>query len=102
MKCPQCKNDFKAGVKAAYKLGVLEGENRLETTINCIKATNRRLFNELLWLDKVSPRDDCCIKISRQEVEHIIRLLKKYKYYKVAIKLQKMIKEQISTEITLD
>ena len=102
MKCQKCKKDYEAGVKAAYKLGLLEGENRLQTTINCIHKTNRHLLEELLRLDKEKPLDDCSIKMSRNYAERLIKTLKKVNRPHRAQQLQAMIDEQIHTEITLE
>lgn len=65
MKCPKCKKDFEKGVKSAYKLGLLDGENRLKKTINkilrnnnVILTANQRLTQELLRLDLFFPLQD--------------------------------------------
>ena len=102
MKCPKCKKDYAAGVKAAYKLGLLEGENRLQTTINCIHKTNRALLNELLRLDKKKPLNDCSIKMSRDYVERLIKTMRKVNMPHRAQQLQAMIDEQIHTEVILE
>lgn len=95
MKCPTCKKDFAKGVKAAYKLGLLKGENRLQVTINCIKKTNRHLFGELLRLDKEQPNDSVCIRMRRREAERLVTYLLKHKHTYQAEKIQKLIKSQI-------
>ena len=102
MECPHCKKDFEAGVKAAYKLGLIEGENRLQTTINCIKITNRRLFNELLRLDKHQPLSDCCIRISRGDAERLVAYLNRHKAFVIAKRIQNALDTQIITEITFE
>ena len=102
MKCPKCKKDYAAGVKAAYKLGLLEGENRLQTTINCIHKTNRHLLDELLRLDKVNPLDDCSIKMSRDYAEKLIKTMKRANRLDRADQIQAMIDEQIHTEVILE
>lgn len=94
-KCPTCKKDFATAVKAAYKLGLLDGRNQLQQTINCIRKTNRRLFDELLRLDKVQPLDSCCIKMSQKDVEELIKHLRKKNCYWYAKKLQKLLETQI-------
>lgn len=53
--CPTCKKDFDAGVIAAYKLGQLDGTEEMQKMINVLSTTNRRLFDELLRLDKRLP-----------------------------------------------
>lgn len=65
MKCSKCKKDFEAGVKAAYKLGLQDGEERLKKTINkvlrnntVILTANQRLAQELLRLDDIYPVKD--------------------------------------------
>ena len=102
MKCPKCKKDYAAGVKAAYKLGLLEGENRLQTTINCIHKTNRALLNELLRLDKKKPLNDCSIKMSRDYAEKLIKTMKRVNRFDRADQIQAMIDEQIHTEVILE
>ena len=96
-KCPKCKKDYEAGIEAAYKLGILDGENRLHRTINHIKATHREMLKELLRLDREQPLTDNCIKLGRLEVEKIIRyILRKNKNSRLAKNLQKKIDEQIN------
>ena len=102
MKCPNCKKDYKAGVKAAYKLGLLEGENRLQTTINCIRKTNRHLLEELLRLDKEKPLGDRSIKMSRDYAEKLIKTMKRANRLDRADQIQAMIDEQIHTEVILE
>ncbi len=95
-KCPKCKKDYASAVKAAYKLGLLDGENRLQRTITLLKIVNRRLFNELLFLDKKSPLDVNCVKITREYVRKLIKYFSKTKngnYHKD--KLQEMMNIQL-------
>ena len=65
MKCPKCEKDFEAGVKSAYKLGLMDGEKRLKQTIskvlrnnNIVLRANQRLAQELLRLDILLPLSD--------------------------------------------
>jgi len=102
MKCPQCKKDFEAAVKAAYKLGLLDGENRVRRSKNINVAANHALFYELQRKDKREPLDDCCIRISRHEAEMMARKLHSNKQYHLAKKIRNMIKTQIITKVTLD
>lgn len=62
MKCSECDKDFEAGVKSAYKLGLMDGENRLNKTIskvkrnnNVILRANHRLTQEVLRLNDIHP-----------------------------------------------
>lgn len=95
MVCPECKKDFAEGIKAAYKLGLLDGGNRLQTTINCIQKTNKHLFDELLRLDRASPLDGCCIKISRVLAEKIVKTFKTCGRFDRANEIQTLINSQI-------
>ena len=82
-------------MKAAYKLGFLRGEIRLRTTINCIKKTNRSLFNELLRLDKEQPVDSVCIKMRRRDAEKLVKYLLKHKHKYQSEKIEELIASQI-------
>ena len=95
-KCPKCKKDYAAGVKAAYKLGLMEGENRLQTTINYIHKTNKALFDELLRQDKEQPLDGCYIKVSRDLAEKFIKTFKRYNRQDRVKQIQDLIDSQIS------
>lgn len=96
MECSHCKKDFAKGVRTAYKIGLLHGEDRLKQTINCIKITNRRLFDELLRLDRVQPLDSCCVKLSSKYAESLIKTLRNNKLIWHANKLQKQVTSQLS------
>ena len=99
MKCPKCKKDYAAGVKAAYKLGLLDGENRLQRAITLLRKTNNHLLNEILYLDKKSPLDVNSVKLPREYILVLIKFINragKGKYHKN--KLQAMMEEQIGVE----
>jgi len=96
MECPHCKKDFAKGVRTAYKIGLLDGEDRLKKTINLIKTTNRVLFDELLRLDKIQPIDSSCVKLRRVYVESLIKTLRKKEIDWHAEKLQEHINSQLS------
>lgn len=96
--CPKCKKDFAKGVKAAYKLGLLDGENRLKLTINLMARTNGNLFNELTRLDRWQPLDDSTIKLTPKLISGLVKFLKVSKnggYY--ARKLERLRKKQFET-----
>lgn len=91
MKCSKCEKDFEAGVKSAYKLGLMDGENRRTKTIskvlrnnNIVLRANQRLSHELLRLDKILPRSDApsviiTLKRAKQIRKHIsVKRIKKY------------------------
>ena len=58
MICPKCKKDFEKGVKAAYKLGRMDGRDAMQETLNCLAKTHHELFYELKRLDRVFPLVD--------------------------------------------
>lgn len=91
MECSKCKKDFEAGVKAAYHLGLQDGEARLKKTINAILRNNtlllnanQRLAQELFRLDKILPLTDSpsviiTIKRAKQIRKHItVKGIKEY------------------------
>lgn len=94
-------------MKAAYRLGLLGGEARLQKTINKVKenntklaATNWDLAQECLRLDKVCPGRDTpsviiTLKRAKQLRKHIyVKTLKNY--------LTECIAEQLHTNAYLD
>lgn len=95
MKCPTCKKDLTVDFRGVFKLGVLEGERRLQVTINCIKKTHRQLFKELLRLDRIQPLDSVCIKMNRNEAKKLVRYLIKHKHKYQAEKIINLITSQI-------
>jgi hypothetical protein len=95
MKCEKCKKDFAAGVKAAYKLGLQDGNNRLSHTINLIHKTNRALYDELLRLDRLEPLNVNSVVLSREQVDGIIAALRKAGKFYQARKLKKIETSQI-------
>jgi hypothetical protein len=84
MECPECKKDFDEGVKSAYKLGLLDGEERLKETINKVLKNNTKLLvinqelaRELLRLDQLLPlKDKPSIIIPLKKAEQILKELK--------------------------
>lgn len=59
MKCPKCKKDYEAGVKAAYKLGLMAGKEDqgrlLWVAVNRIRKTIGHLFDEIIRCDRENP-----------------------------------------------
>ena len=90
MKCEKCKKDFAAGVKAAYKLGLQDGGNRLSHTINLIHKTNRALYDELLRLDRTEPQKINSVILTREQMEGIIAALRKAGKFHQVRKLKKI------------
>jgi len=102
MVCPKCKKDFAEGIKAAYKLGLLDGGNRSQQTINCLKKTNGHLWNELTRLDKYQPLEENAIKLSVQMAESIIKSLKRKGYHKQAKKIVRLVEAQKKKHIIIE
>ena len=80
-KCPHCKKDFKAGIKAAYNLGVNESYRRYQLHLNNITKTHRRLFDELLKMDFREPLNANRVYFSRKFLTRLLRTLRKAKLY---------------------
>ena len=55
--CESCREQFNDAVKAAYKLGLLDGEVYSIKTINTLTITNKHLMEEVLRRDKKEPRE---------------------------------------------
>lgn len=95
MRCPNCKKDLTADFKRVYKIGIIEGERRLQVKINCLEKTHRQLFDELLRLDKEQPLESCCIRMSRSEAKRLVKFMLKHKHKYHAEKIRKLITSQI-------
>lgn len=54
-KCKLCKKDYDEGVKAAYKLGLMDGEKRSARTIRLLRRTNKNMWVEFGRLDDTYP-----------------------------------------------
>jgi hypothetical protein len=94
-KCKECKKDFAAGVKAAYKLGLQDGRGQLNHTINLIHKTNRALYDELLRIDKFNPLSVNSVILSREQVKGVITALRKAGKFYQARKLKRIETSQI-------
>ncbi len=57
--------------RAFYKLGLQEGENRLKRTLELLKTTNARLWDELCRLDEAEPREG--VLLSFKTINQVIR-----------------------------
>ncbi len=57
--------------RAFYKLGLQEGENRLKRTLELLKTTNARLWDELCRLDETEPRVG--VLLSFKTINQVIR-----------------------------
>ena len=55
MKCDKCHNDFSEGVKAAYKLGLIDGEKKAARTVALLRTTNVRMWAEFEHLSETTP-----------------------------------------------
>jgi len=98
MKCSKCKKDFEQGVKTAYKLGLLDGEDRVRKTINAVLKSNNKLAGanqdlaeELLRLDQFFPLQDTpSIIIPLKKAKQIRRRLPKSPLKTYFIKLMRV------------
>ena len=54
-KCKLCKKDFDEAVKATYKLGLMDGEERSAKTIVLLRNTNKNMWAEFGRLDDIYP-----------------------------------------------
>ena len=97
-KCQKCKKDFQAGVKAAYALGVIEGQVQL----NRMRATNKALLKELKYKDKVCPLSDCRVWLGRDYAERLVRSFQVLRNYHRSRQLQKIIDKQIKPFVDID
>ena len=61
--------------RAFYKLGFQDGENRLKQTLNLLKTTNARLWDEPCRLDEAEPRVG--VLLSSKMINQVIRNAKK-------------------------
>ena len=117
MECPKCHNDFLLGIKAAYWLGVMNGQDSLTAegksitikssakdvkSLKQYQAVTHILFQELRRLDKEHPLPDCCIRISRGDAERLVAYLNKHKAVVIAKRIQNALDTQIITEITVE
>lgn len=102
MKCPKCKKDCKAAVEAAYDLGVLDGEKRNRIALNNVQKANGILFRELKHKDKVCPRNDCRVWLSRDYAERLVISFKFLGGCFRAKQLQGIIRKQIKTFIDIN
>lgn len=78
-KLRQTKREISETDQAFYKLGVMDGEDRLKRTIKLLKTTNRALWDELTRLDRAEPLASSGVTISFADMERIIEILKRGK-----------------------
>ncbi len=77
-----------------YKLGFMDGENQLRRTMEVLKTTNVRLYDELCRLDKDSPVVGVLLPFS--VVERLVKQLKKpINHPHLARKFKKMLEEAV-------
>jgi hypothetical protein len=104
MKCPNCKKDFEAGVKAAYhcgyddgyKVGYDKAMQRQKAFINKSKEANSHLWDEILRDESNDPVYG--ISISLNTALYLIDTLKKnQKNKRFSARVIKYLKKQINT-----
>ena len=71
-----------------YKLGYLEGENKLRVQINKLQAAHNHLAQELLRMDEEEPKVG--VTLSYNTIKTVIRNVKKAGNYPLAKRLTKM------------
>ncbi len=92
MKCPKCKKDFKAGVKAAYKLGIQDGKNQYNLHLNNIERTFHNLFDQLRVMDMREPDMANRVYFSRKFIDRLKKALRKANlmyWYKIVLEESK-------------
>ncbi len=65
-----------SAVRAAYKLGLMDGEQRFQHRLNVVTQVNRHLLDEITRLDAVEPVDGIAISILM--AQNIEKKLRKY------------------------
>lgn len=103
MKCEKCHNDFSEGVKAAYKLGLMDGEKKAARTIALLRTTNVRMWTEFEHLSETTPNpyDPDVININLKTLLGLLRCRGRSKkntdlrcyYYK---KIEEVVKAQVA------
>ena len=76
---PENKDYYDLGVKKGRAEGRRDAKKELERRIGFIYKSNRRLFDELLRLDRDEPVS--CVYVTYEMAERIARLLKKHRCY---------------------
>lgn len=80
---PRAQRKFKAtytgaqyrdAVRASYRLGYMDGQQKRQEMFVFLQTTNRRLWEELVRLDKEEPLDG--IELTRDEAKKFIRRLR--------------------------
>lgn len=90
----QTKREISETDRTFYKLGVLDGEDRLNRTIKLLKTTNRALWDELTRLDRAEPLVGVMVSFfttgriikSLEQSKNNLPLLRKLKKMQVAAK----------------
>lgn len=82
------KDEYEQAVRSAYRLGVLDGEQRRKETLRAMQTANKHLVAELVRLDRDEPLDSLALpfslidQIEQALIEHkeryILGLLRKY------------------------
>lgn len=122
MKCPSCGRDlskdfktvleigrligikqgYKDKAKEAYKLGLQDGQSKLQQTINLLEKTNFNLFLELKRLDLVYPEAVNSVVLSRKEVESFTGAFRRLGSKYMVTKLNKIIKAQLGSTLSAE
>jgi len=96
------KQGYKDKAKEAYKLGLQDGQNKLQETINLLEKTNHTLFLELKRLDLVYPEAVNSVVLSRKEVESFKRAFRSLGNKYMVTKLNRIIKAQLGSTLSAE
>ncbi len=96
------KQGRKEKAKEAYKLGLKDGQNKLQQTINLLEKTNSNLFLELERLDLVYPEAVNSVVLSRKEVESFKMMFRRLGNKYMVVKLNKIIKAQLGSTLSAE
>lgn len=78
-------------VQAAYKLGMMDGQNTVKVRLNVLQAANHTLWESLVKLDEVEAVD--FIRLSIPDARKLILALRQHKEGYFARKLKKLVDE---------
>jgi hypothetical protein len=67
-KATYTKDEYKQAVRAAYKLGLLDGAQKKQKTLAVMQAANKHLVAELVRLDQQEPLDGVTIPMKLAEM----------------------------------
>lgn len=102
MKCPTCKKDFNQAIKAAYKLGLQDGENQYHYHLNLIEKTTGNLFRQLRIMDLRSPDKVNCVYFSREYLGKLCKILGRNHLGRKAKEIKNIINKQLGETLSAE